>query len=245
MEVLRAGSPSHSIQPVALSSVLTSKRLSYLPVYAACSDDFALQTCQRRFPQSSAGHVVTPMERAFYGSASQAARPSYCGKKRIARGRFALLSSAPMTQPKPEKSPMGESEPEKTYSLDEMSEITKYTDITFYQLMKKGLIARQPSRGRVSQTQIDQLLARRKDPKIRKGRVKGPAKRPQQFRMRFEIIDIVKKIRALGGKVYKSNDAAIEHCVMHADTCPEFKPGEMNLVWSKDGKPQEPDLEGL
>lgn len=44
---------------------------------------------------------------------------------------------------------------------------------------------------------------------------------------------------------YSSQDAVIEHTIMHASTCEGFTPGEPGLAWTKEGAVETVDMSEL
>jgi hypothetical protein len=79
--------------------------------------------------------------------------------------------------------------------------------------------------------------------KKKRGRPKLLNKTPKQFRIRPEVIDTVMEFKKQGK--YASQDAVIEHAILHAKECDRFVPGGSDLAFTKDGEVEVLDLGGL
>lgn len=77
-----------------------------------------------------------------------------------------------------------------------------------------------------------------------RGRPRLPeTKQRVNFRMRQPVIDTVMELKERGR--YSSQDAVIEHTIMHASTCEGFTPGEPGLAWTKEGEVESVDMSEL
>jgi hypothetical protein len=77
-----------------------------------------------------------------------------------------------------------------------------------------------------------------------RGRPKLPdPKQRMNFRMKSITIQTVKKLKKEGN--YPSQDAVIEHTILHAKDCENFKPGEAGLVFGEGGEVEKVDLSEL
>ena len=76
-----------------------------------------------------------------------------------------------------------------------------------------------------------------------KGRPRGPEKVQVNFRMKEVVIDTVQDFKKKGK--YSSQDAVIEHTILHAKECEKFQPGEGGEVWTKDGEVEQIDFSDL
>lgn len=77
-----------------------------------------------------------------------------------------------------------------------------------------------------------------------RGRPRLPeTKQRVNFRMKQKVINTVAELKARGK--YSSQDAVIEHTIMHAAKCEEFTPGEPGLAWSKTGEVETVDMSEL
>lgn len=61
--------------------------------------------------------------------------------------------------------------------------------------------------------------------------------------MKQEVIDAVGDLMNRGR--YSSQDAVIEHTILHAVTCDSFTPGEPGLAWTKEGEVESVDMSEL
>lgn len=77
-----------------------------------------------------------------------------------------------------------------------------------------------------------------------RGRPRLPeTKQRVNFRMKQAVIDTVAELKSRGK--YSSQDAVIEHTIMHASTCEGFTPGEPGLAWTKEGEVESVDMSEL
>ena len=77
-----------------------------------------------------------------------------------------------------------------------------------------------------------------------RGRPKLPdPKHRINFRLTQPVISAIDELKQQGQ--YSSNDAVVEHTIMHASTCKDFMPGEPGLAWTKEGEVESVDMSEL
>lgn len=144
-----------------------------------------------------------------------------------------------MKKADPGVSPMGE----KYLKSSEVMAATGYSYESLWRLLKAKVVSPQPARGWWTQKQVDELIAYKKKVAAAPHWRKGPAKKGKQFRLRPIVIDAVVQMQKEGG--YDSQDAVVEHTVMHAQTCEGFKVGENDLAWGPEATAEKVDLSDL
>lgn len=127
------------------------------------------------------------------------------------------------------------------YNTAEFKRLTGYSEKTLYRLIKERHIRMQPFRGRWSEEQYQDVLLYQKS--VEQGRPSGPARINQTFPVRPPVLKALSKLKDAGK--YANRGAALEHTILHAHVCGEFKPGSHNLVVDEQGAVSEVDLSDL